>query len=346
LRRALRRDRAAPLELRTGTAPALTAWLNAARRDISAGPDAAKPDAKGLCMTAAAEDGFGSPVHGGRAARLQSILRCPRCHGRLDRTEAGIACAACNVEFPCRGGRPDFANAAPVETEDAAFQQERMHHRSLRGRLYDLGQRYITSEYEPHDHRAAFLAGLPPNATIVEFGSGNRRLSDEIINIDLFPFPNVDVTADIEHTPIADDSVDYLILDSVIEHVPNPQAVVEEVRRVLRPGGKLLCINPFLFPYHGYPAHYCNFTRDGMQHLLRNFAAVTVEPHYGPTSALINIAAEYVAVSIAGQQRTVYLSVRALMLLAIGWARFLDRWLIRAPHAHRLSGMLCSIATK
>jgi SAM-dependent methyltransferase len=258
----------------------------------------------------------------------------------------GLTCAVCNVEYFYRGGRPDFANAEPDDTEDAAFQQERMHHRGLRGRLYDLGQRVITSEYAPRDHRAAFLAGLPANATVLELGSGNRRLNDGVINIDLFPFPNVDLTADIEHTPIADDSVDYLILDSVIEHVPNPQAVVEEARRVLKPGGKLLCISPFLFPYHGYPAHYCNFTRDGMQHLLRNFGDVVVEPHYGPTSALINVASEYVAVAIAGQRRTLYLSVRALMLLALGWFRFLDRWLIRSPHAHRLSGMLCSIATK
>jgi SAM-dependent methyltransferase len=302
--------------------------------------------AEGMSMTPVVEGGFESSVHSDRAARLHSILRCPRCRAGLDRTAEGIACGACHAEYNCRAGRPDFVNAAFDDTEDAAFQQERMHHRSFRGRLYDLGQRIITSEYAPYNHRAAFMASLPLNATILEFGSGNRRLSDEVINIDLFPFPNVDVAADIEHTPIADESVDYVILDSVIEHVPNPQAVVEEVLRVLKPGGKLFCINPFLFPYHGYPAHYCNFTRDGMRHLLRNFTEAVVEPHYGPTSAVINIVSEYVAVSIAGQRRTLYLSIRAMMLLSIGWFRFLDRLLIRAPHAHRLSGMLCSIATK
>ena len=297
-------------------------------------------------MTRNAENTRAPLIDTDPADRLGSILRCPCCHGDLEWSAASVACKACDVKYPRREGHPDFANAGFIETEDAAFQQERMHHRSVRGRLYDLGQRIITSEYAPYDHRAAFLAELPPGATVVEFGSGNRRLTDGIINIDLFLFPNVDVAADIEHTPLADDLVDYVILDSVVEHVPNPQAVVDEVRRVLKPGGKLFCINPFLFPYHGYPAHYCNFTRDGMHHLLRNFSEASVEPHYGPTSALTNIVSEYVAVSIAGERRTVYLAIRALMLLAIGWLRFLDRWLIRAPHAHRLSGMLCSIATK
>lgn len=297
-------------------------------------------------MTKRDESTRASPTYENSAGRLRTILRCPRCHGSLHWTATSVACEACSVVYPRQDGRPDFAGAAVIQTEDAAFQQERMHHRSLRGRLYDLGQRVITSEYAPYDHRSAFLKDIPPHAIGVELGSGNRRLRDGIINIDLFMFQNVDVAADIEHVPIGTESVDYVILDSVVEHVPNPQAVVDEVWRVLKPGGRLFCVNPFLFPYHGYPAHYCNFTRDGMRYLLRRFANVTVEPHYGPSSALVNIASEYVAVTVAGERRTAYLATRALMLLAIGWLRFLDRWLIRAPHAHRLAGMLCSVATK
>lgn len=282
----------------------------------------------------------------GRAMRIAGILRCPRCHGEFSTVEGQLTCTECRQTYPQNGSCLTFSNIQMPETEDAAFQQERMHHRSLRGRLYDLGQRVITSEYAPFDHRVAFLKSIASDAVTVELGSGNRRLNDDIINIDLFPFPNVDIAADIENCPIADASVDYVILDSVIEHVPNPQAVINEVWRILKPGGQLFCINPFLFPYHGYPAHYCNFTRDGIQHLLRNFSKAAVEPHYGPTSAIINIVSEYVAISIAGQRRTPYLAIRASMLALIGWLRFIDRWLIRSPQSHRLAGMLCAIAIK
>ncbi len=278
--------------------------------------------------------------------RLQSMLRCPACKGALEWSAGSAACAPCQADYPRRNGRPDFARAVMPATEDAEFQQERMNHRSLRGKLYDLGQRFITSEYAPFDHRADFMAKIPPGSVVVELGSGNRRLTADIINIDLFMFPNVDAAADIENTPLADNSADFVILDSVVEHVPNPQGVVNEALRVLRPGGQLFCVNPFLFPYHGYPAHYCNFTRDGMRHLLRGFSSAAVEPHYGPTSAVVNIISEYVAWVIAGERRTPYLAIRAGMLLAIGWLRFLDRWIIRSPQSHRLAGMLCSIAVK
>jgi SAM-dependent methyltransferase len=278
--------------------------------------------------------------------RLKTLLQCPNCRGPLEWKTSVVACVSCQSDFPIRNHCPNFTKEELIDSSDAEFQQERMYRWSLRSQLYDIGRRVITSEYAPRDHRTEFLAAIPTEAVVVEFGSGNRRLSAQIINIDLFPFPNVDLTADISKSPLADSSVDYIILDSVIEHVPDPQSVIAEVHRVLKPQGKLFCVNPFLFPYHGYPAHYCNFTRDGIRHLLRNFSSVVVEPHYGPTSAVTNILSEYVAISLAGERRTPYLILRAIMLFCIGWLRFLDRWLIRSSYAHRLSGMLCSVAQK
>ena len=129
-------------------------------------------------MTTLLDDRVGQLAAAGRAQRLKAILRCPDCHGDLCWTATAVACPACGTAYPCGNERPEFAYPTADHTEDAAFQQERMHHRSLRGRMYDWGQRVITSEYAPHDHRAEFLAGLPAEAIAVEFGSGNRRLGE------------------------------------------------------------------------------------------------------------------------------------------------------------------------
>ena len=47
-----------------------------------------------------------------------------------------------------------------------------------------------------------------------------------------------------ELLPFAQDSVDYVILSEVIEHLDAPQLSIQEVSRVLRPGGKLLVTTP------------------------------------------------------------------------------------------------------
>lgn len=47
-----------------------------------------------------------------------------------------------------------------------------------------------------------------------------------------------------EHMPYGSDSFDIAIMDDVMEHVQDPQKVLAECRRVLRPGGMLLCKYP------------------------------------------------------------------------------------------------------
>jgi ubiquinone/menaquinone biosynthesis C-methylase UbiE len=62
------------------------------------------------------------------------------------------------------------------------------------------------------------------------------------------------------HVPLGDQVVDFVFCASLIEHVPNPQALMEEIVRVLRPGGVCyLSFPPFYSPVGGHeyaPFHY------------------------------------------------------------------------------------------
>ena len=55
----------------------------------------------------------------------------------------------------------------------------------------------------------------------------------------MFPFTNVDIVADAATLPFKDNSVDMLISESTIEHTPNPEQVIREICRVVKPGGLL-----------------------------------------------------------------------------------------------------------
>ncbi len=72
----------------------------------------------------------------------------------------------------------------------------------------------------------------------------------EVLAFDLFPeflrVPTVKARyADMqEPLPVEEASVDYIVCEEGIEHVPNQLAVFEEFNRILKPGGKLLLTTP------------------------------------------------------------------------------------------------------
>ena len=57
----------------------------------------------------------------------------------------------------------------------------------------------------------------------------------------MFDYENVDIVCNIEHLPFIQESIDIVINKAVLEHVPCPEAIVSEIKRVLKPGGLVYC---------------------------------------------------------------------------------------------------------
>lgn len=241
---------------------------------------------------------------------------------------------------------PSAEGQKQAATSDAAFQAETFTGSTLRGKLFQLGKRVLSSEFQRSNHLNKTLALYPETSVIVELGSGSRRLRKGITNVDLFDFPNVDIVADITSVPLSSDFADLVILDSVIEHVCDPVAVVQEARRILKPGGRLFINCPFMLPYHGYPNHFQNFTKDGLEHLLRDFSSCEVRTTFGPMTAWVNMTAETFAVIVAGERGTGYIAAKAFALLPIFWLKYLDAIFSGMERSHRIAGMLCAVSVK
>jgi SAM-dependent methyltransferase len=64
--------------------------------------------------------------------------------------------------------------------------------------------------------------------------------------------------------------VDSALLTEVLEHCPDPEIVLREVCRVLRPGGFLFLTVPFIWPIHDVPNDEFRYTPFSLVRLLES----------------------------------------------------------------------------
>jgi predicted SAM-dependent methyltransferase len=93
---------------------------------------------------------------------------------------------------------------------------------------------------------------------ILELGCGNRK-KQERINIDKLDLEGVDIVADLEKgfSFFPDSCVDEIHSKSLFEHIENFEFFMEEIYRILKPGGKVFIFVPhFSNPYfYSDPTH-------------------------------------------------------------------------------------------
>jgi SAM-dependent methyltransferase len=78
-------------------------------------------------------------------------------------------------------------------------------------------------------------------------------------------YSKLDIRGDLTKIPLRDSSVDCILCMVVLEHTRNPRDVILEFARVLKSGGTLIMVVPFLWEEHQVPHDYFRFTRYGVR---------------------------------------------------------------------------------
>jgi SAM-dependent methyltransferase len=162
-----------------------------------------------------------------------------------------------------------------------------------------------------------FLQGLPAGGRLINLGAGFRASPPGFIAVDRESFPDIAVVADVAALPFRDGCLDAILCEVVLEHVPDSAAAIRELERVLKPGGSVYLSLPFLWPYHASPHDYRRWTVSGIRRELRAFEPVAIGLEGGPTTALINVLHEWLAIALSfnldGLYRLFYLALIPLL---------------------------------
>lgn len=131
------------------------------------------------------------------------------------------------------------------------------------------------------------------NTRILSIGGGPQRNHPHEINLNLAPFPEVDLVGNAWRLPFRDGSVDGVWCNAVLEHVTDPKLTAREIMRVLEPGGCAIILVPFVFPVHAYPLDCQRYTVQGLKYLFDDLTIIDSGQAVGPSFAMLQLLETY-----------------------------------------------------
>jgi SAM-dependent methyltransferase len=132
--------------------------------------------------------------------------------------------------------------------------------------------------------RKALYSAISENAhnltgNLMDFGCGSKPYqslftsADSYLGVDYqgeghsHETENIDVYYDGKTIPFANSHFDSILCSEVFEHLFNLEEILQELNRVLKPGGKMLITCPFAWNIHEQPIDYARYTPFALVHL-------------------------------------------------------------------------------
>jgi SAM-dependent methyltransferase len=187
--------------------------------------------------------------------------------------------------------------------------------------------------------RKRFLGSFRQGALLLNLGAGFRSSPPGFLAVDREGYPDIDLRGDLCALPLLNGTVDGILCETVLEHVPDAQGAIAEFHRVLKPGGRLYVAVPFLWPYHASPHDYWRWTASGVERDFGLFDKVDAGLSGGPTTTLVNVLHEWLAMVLSLNVDVLYRLFYLALLPVLFPLKLLDIVVARHRHAAKVGAL-------
>ena len=151
------------------------------------------------------------------------------------------------------------------------------------------------------------------------FFSMCKRKGIKINSIDVYFSQNITAIADAHYLPFENESYELVIIQAVLEHVINPNRVVEEIYRILANNAIVYAETPFMQCVHEGPYDFTRFSHSGHRWLFKKFKEISSGAHHGAFSSSLFI----LSYAISGLMRNKTIGI-LIRIFFTRFSKFLD----------------------
>lgn len=130
----------------------------------------------------------------------------------------------------------------------------------IQGKLIDLGCGEV-----PFYH---FYENLVSEITTIDWGNSDARVNFVDYEMDLN-----------KSLDLASNSYDTILLADVLEHIRHPEVLIQEMSRILKPGGHVVINLPFMYCIHDAPYDYFRYTNYSLKSMFEDHDFEVKEMH-------------------------------------------------------------------
>jgi 2-polyprenyl-3-methyl-5-hydroxy-6-metoxy-1,4-benzoquinol methylase len=142
-------------------------------------------------------------------------------------------------------------------------------------------RRWLADPSKPRirQYDAQFAKSVRPEMLVLDAGSGRAPYRDLFAHARYETadfaqlkreYHKITYVCDLTDIPVEDARFDRVICNQVLEHVPDPAAVLRELARVMKDDGRILLSTPFFYHLHNRPYDFFRYTPYSLRKLFQD----------------------------------------------------------------------------